>query len=61
MNLHKYQLYLNEQHRHSFKIWLAIIRINAEGNVFIMQLGPNRFFPQHQLDLAYIHRQIQPK
>ena len=31
MNLHKHQLYLLEQHRESFKIWSAIIRINTEG------------------------------
>jgi len=40
MNLHKYQLYLLEQHSESFKIWSAIIRINTEGKSLIMNLGP---------------------
>ena len=40
MNLHTHQLYLLEQHSESFKIWLAIIRINTEGKSLIMKLGP---------------------
>ena len=40
MNLHEHQLYLLEQHSESFKIWLAIIRINIEGRSLIMKLGP---------------------
>ena len=40
MNLHKHQLYMWEQHRESFNIWLAIIRINTEGKSLIMKLGP---------------------
>ena len=33
-------LYLLEQHSKSFKILLAIIKINTEGKSFIMKLGP---------------------
>ena len=41
MDLLKQQLYLLEQHIESFKIWLAIIRINTEGIYsLIMKLGP---------------------
>ena len=40
MNLHKHQLYLLEQHNESFKICLAIIRINTEGKSLITKLGP---------------------
>ena len=42
MNLHKYQLYLLEQHSESFKIWSANIRINTEGKSLIMKLGPEQ-------------------
>jgi len=38
MNLHKYQLYLLEQHSES-NIWSTIIRINTEGKSLIMKLG----------------------
>ena len=51
MNLHKHQLYLLEQHRESFKIWSAIIRINTEGKSLIMKLGPGllvQFLPRLQ-------------
>ena len=41
MNLHKYQLYLLEQHSESFKSWSAIIRSNTEGKSLIMKLGPS--------------------
>ena len=41
MNLHKYQLYLLEQHSESFQIWSAIIRINTEGKSVITKLGPD--------------------
>ena len=40
MNLRTHQLYLLKQHSESFKIWLAIIRINIEGKSLIMKLGP---------------------
>jgi len=40
MNLHKYQLYLLEQHIESFKSWSAIIRINTESKSLIMKLSP---------------------
>jgi len=40
MNLHKYQLYLLEQHSGSFKIWSAMFRINAESKSLIMKLAP---------------------
>ena len=40
MNLHKHQLYLLKQHRKSFKLLSAIIRINTEGKSLIMKLGP---------------------
>ena len=42
MNLHKYQLYLLEQHSESFKIWSAIIRIDTECKSLIMKLGPEQ-------------------
>jgi len=35
MNLHTRQLYLLEQHRESFKIWSAIIRIDTD-----YEIGP---------------------
>jgi len=44
MNLHTHQLYLLEQHRESFNIWSAIIRINTEGKSSIMKLGPGPDF-----------------
>ena len=31
MHVHKHQLYLLEQHSESFKVCLAVIRINTEG------------------------------
>jgi len=40
MNIHKNQLCLYEQHRESFNIWSAIIRINTEGKSFIMKSSP---------------------
>jgi len=43
MNLHKYQLYLLDQHSESFNIWSAIIRINTECKSLIMKLGPVLF------------------
>ena len=42
MDLHKHQLYLLEQHSESFKIWSAIIRINAKGKSSIVKLGPDQ-------------------
>jgi len=39
MNVHKQKLYLLEQRRDSFEIWLASIRINTEGNSWIMKMG----------------------
>jgi len=41
MNLH--QLYLIEQHRDSFKIWPAIIKINTEGKSLVMKLNPGMY------------------
>jgi len=40
MNLHKHQLYLLEQHRKSYEICSATIRINTEGKSLNMKLGP---------------------
>jgi len=39
-HVHTHQTYLLEQHRESFKVWSAIIRINTEGKSLIMKLGP---------------------
>ena len=39
MHLHKYHMYLLEQHSESFNVWSAIIRINTEGNSLIMKLS----------------------
>ena len=39
MHVHKHQVYLLEQHSESFKIWLAITRINTEGKSLIMKLS----------------------
>ena len=41
MTLHKHQLYLLEQHSESFNIGSAFTRINTEGKVMIMKLGPD--------------------
>ena len=44
MHLHQHQqLYLQEQHNQSVKIWSAIIWINTESKSLIMNLGPNLF------------------
>ena len=42
MNLHKYQLYLLEQHSESFKIWSAISEINTEGTSLIWNWVQNK-------------------
>jgi len=39
VHLNNHELYLLEQHFESFKLWSAIIRINTDGNCFIMRLG----------------------
>ena len=41
MNLHKHQLYFEEQHCESFKIRSTSIRINTEGKSLIMKSGPD--------------------
>ena len=44
MNLHKYHLYVLEQHSESLNtIWSSIIRINTEGKILIMKLGPGLY------------------